>query len=287
MGVKQPWFRDKWFIVTGGSSGIGLAITQELLAYGAKVMVLSNNPNEFQPAKEACAKIPSIDERLQFFKCDISNLEDIIGFKTQIEDKRGNLVGLINNAGITTYGPFFKTPTNSINRLLQINFVGTMLFTREIFPLCLSPVPGKKDVRYLTFTSSTSAIVPFAYVGGYPGTKAGVEMALRSIELELPSNVKILFIRPGPVKTALYDSAKTAPGADTKQIVEFSSKGTTFSKPAQIARPLVRAIIKKKAGAMYPDIKTAALFGLMRLPLLGELIVQWVSKELRKRFEDS
>ncbi|OLS16062.1 MAG: hypothetical protein RBG13Loki_0304 [Promethearchaeota archaeon CR_4] len=71
-------------------------------------------------------------------------------------------------------------------RGLQINFVGTLLFTKEIFPLCIPFTPSKKDVRYLTFTSSASAVVPLPFVGGFRGTKAGVEIALRVIKLEVP-----------------------------------------------------------------------------------------------------
>jgi len=245
----------------------------------------SHNPSEFQPARDACETISNVDEKLLFKKCDISRLEEIVVLKTQLEDKRGDLVGVINNAGITTYGPFFKTPTASINRLLQINFVGTLLFTRELFPLCLLPTPSKNALRYLVFTSSTSAIVPFPFVGGYPGTKAGVEMSLRALEFELPKYVKILFIRPGPVKTALYGSAMTAPGADVKHIIEFSNKGTSFSKPTQIARPLLHAIIRKKSGAIYPDLKTKIMFNAMKMPVIGKAMIRWVSRELSKTFK--
>ncbi|OLS16061.1 MAG: hypothetical protein RBG13Loki_0303 [Promethearchaeota archaeon CR_4] len=98
--------------------------------------------------------------------------------------------------------------------------------------------------------------------------------------------MKILFIRPGPVKKDLYSSVITAPGADVKHIIEFSSKGTSFNKPLQIARPLVRAIIRKKTGSMYPNVKTKLMFNAMKLPILGKFMIKWVSRELLKRFKE-
>jgi hypothetical protein len=70
------------------------------------------------------------------------------------------------------------------------------------------------------------------------------------------------------------------------RFVEVSSKGGSFSDPTQIARPLVRAIVQKRTGAMYPDVKTKIISKAMILPLIGKHMIRWVSRELEKRFKD-
>ncbi len=285
MSKQQPWFQNKSFLITGGSSGIGLAISKELLQKGAKVIIISHNPKEFDDARKACEQVPNSSGRFTFYKCDITNLDDITALKGQLESEHDDIVGLINNAGITTYGPFLKTPTSQINRLMQINFVGTILVTHEIFPLVLLKELGKNDIRYLIYTSSIAGSVSFPYVGGYPGTKAGVEMFLRAFEFELPKNVKILVMRPGPVRTAIYDNAKTAPGADVQHLVNVFEK-TSFIIPEDVASVLVDNICKKKRGLIYPSFSARLMFSLMSMPLFGKYVIRYLSQGLRKKFKE-
>ena len=217
IGSKNyPWFNKMSFIVTGGSSGIGLGICNLLAKNGAKVIAISYKEEEFISAKEV---LGYLQDKVEFFRCDIIDSKDRQALTEYLRAHVGQLAGLINVAGVTTYGPFFDTPPQAINRMLNINFTGTILFIREIFPLILEN--SELKYKYLAYVSSTSGGAPFVYIGGYPGTKAGVEMFLRSLKLEMSKKVKVLMIRPGPVKTNLYNNAVIAPGYDISTLFKF------------------------------------------------------------------
>ena len=263
--IWNSWFEGMTFIVTGGSSGIGLGISKILSKESAKVIAVSYNEEEFASAK---TELGDLQMNVEFFKCDITNNQDRQGLIEYLRNYSGQLAGLINVAGITTYGPFFKTPTQAINRMLNINFTGTILFIRDIFPLILENSTSK--YKYLGFVSSTSGGAPFVYIGGYPGTKAGVEMFLRSIKLEMPEDVKILMIRPGPVKTNLYSNAVIAPDSDITALFKFEKR--MFILPIEVATPLIQAIKKGKQGIIYPNFTTKLMVKLMSSRLIGNSI---------------
>jgi len=263
--IGNSWFKGMTFIVTGGSSGIGLAISKVLSKESAKVIAVSYNEEEFISARN---ELGDLQKNVEFFRCDITNNKDRQSLVEYLRAHTGQLAGLINVAGITTYGPFFKTPIQAISRMLNINFTGTILFIREVFPLILEN--PKSTNKYLGFVSSTSGGAPFVYIGGYPGTKAGVEMFLRSLKLEMPEDVKILMIRPGPVKTNLYNNAVIAPGSNISTLFKFEKR--MFISPMDVATPFIQAIKKKKQGIFYPNFTTKLLVKLMSGRLLGKAI---------------
>jgi short-subunit dehydrogenase len=275
---EYSWFNGMTFIVTGGSSGIGLAITKVLSKENAHVIAISYDEKEFTSAK---ADLGELQKNVEFIKCDITNSQDRRYLIESLENSSQSLTGLINVAGITTYGPFFKTSPQAINRMLDINFTGTILFIREVFPLILEN--SKSTNKYLGFVSSTSGSAPFVYIGGYPGTKAGVEMFLRSLKLEMPKDLKIVMIRPGPVETNLYKNALIAPDSKIATLFNFGKR--MFISPLDVATPLIHAIKRGKEGIIYPNFTTKLLVKMMSSRILGKGFSKQVAKYMMNKEE--
>ncbi|NHI92460.1 MAG: SDR family NAD(P)-dependent oxidoreductase [Candidatus Lokiarchaeota archaeon] len=286
MTKKNPWFTDKYFIITGGSSGIGLALSKEFLLNGARVIIVSYDPNEFEAARTELETLPDIEEKIEFYKCDITKAEDRMALKEELLKRNFDIAGLVNNAGITTYGPFFETPSKDIERLMQINFVGSIMFTKDLFPLCLTQECLEEgQLKYIVFMSSTSGIVPFPFIGGYSGTKRGVEFFLESLSHELPKNVKILRMRPGTVYTNLYKNALQADCADINDLLQTTENMKVNITADKVAKPLVKAIIKKKSGRMYPNLTTRLFYGMLAMPFLGKRMMKYATKKMESGFE--
>lgn len=269
LGTKNhvTWFLGKTFIVTGGSSGIGLEISKQLAEEGANVIAISHDPNEFPIAQ---SQLEPNQTNIEFVKCDIAIAQDRESLKEKIIETKIPLTGLICNAGITTFGPFFETPADAIERNLEVNFIGTIMFIRELFPLILENQEIK--TKYLGFMSSTSARAGMGLIGGYPGTKAGVEMFLRTLGYESLKGVKILVVRAGPVKTNLYENSVTAPGFDIKILSKNGEH--VFLAPEKVASVFVRAIKRKKSGIKHASFSAWMMVALTRGKGFGKFITK-------------
>ena len=259
---KTHWFSDQTFIITGGSSGIGLEISKLLLQGNAKIIAISNDPTEFQNAQKSLGE--NID-RIEFIECDITKESDRMKIGNNLNSR--SMAGLINCAGILTYGKFFETPKAELARVLEVNYVGTILLIREIFPLVLSQAVEDARLAYLVFISSLSPFLDLPYFGVYPSSKAGVDAFFRGLSHEMPQNIKVLLIRPSSVRTDLYTKAGIATGASR----EILLKNTRMMdiKPEQVAKTVVKAIEKKKTGIIYPTYLTKVQMRILNFPVIG------------------
>ncbi len=273
---KKSWIEGKTFIITGGTSGIGLAISKKLLAAGARIIALTYDIKEIT---EVTMALEAYKNNFIAMECDVTSEQSRLNFKNWLASQSHDLVGLINCAGITTFGKFFDLDSQSIQQVIRTNFEGTVLFTREIFPLILEN--RQTFPKYLVFLSSITAEIPSPYFGPYSGTKAGLDMFARTLKLELPKEVKVLISRPTAVDTPFYEHALTTERADIKGVKKESKR--FFITPETVANSLVSAILKKKEGVIYPGFKTKLQKRLFKLPLLGSLIVKRSQKTLKEK----
>ncbi|MFW9854950.1 MAG: SDR family NAD(P)-dependent oxidoreductase [Candidatus Thorarchaeota archaeon] len=273
MSSFDAWFVGKTFLITGGSSGIGLALSKRLASHGAYLVIVSHDPSEFIRARKS---LREYDDQINYQDCDITDPASRRILKTSIETI-SDFAGLINCAGVITFGPFFSIPSAALEHVVRVNLLGTLLMIREIFPTILD---NSRGVAYLAFISSASTIFPVPYFGSYPGSKAGLEVTLRSLRQELPARVKILVIRPGQVDTALYSKAQTAP--DSKVVPLIRNIKWNLLQPDRVAQTMAAAIIGKKSGFIYPNLATHIQTVIMGLPVVGRLAQRASRKYMRQ-----
>lgn len=233
---------------------------------------MSFNPQEFPLAQ---TQLYHDQQSIEFFKCDITSVDDRVSLKQYILAQERSLAGVINAAGITTYGPFFETPVRALQKLADVNFTGTMLFIRDIFPLVLQDHPS--ETKYLGFISSTSGGSAMANLGGYPATKAGIEMFLRCMELECPKNVKILAIRPGPVKTILCKNVDSAPDYNIQDLLKSSTKMQVLQE--KVASVFVKALRKKRGGIIYPNFGTKIMVKALESKFFAKMLAKGMENQ--------
>lgn len=265
--------KGRTFLVLGGTSGIGLGITKQLLLHEANVIAASKYRSEYDALDE------DLRNSITYHEVDITQQESRAELIQNL--KETSIDGIITSIGILTFGPFAKTPPERTDRTIETNYKGIVLFHAEILPTIL---PNTKDPFYLTYISSATVDKPMPYFGIYPSTKAATEVFFMTLKDELPKNVRVLAIRPSSVHTNLYANAYQAPGADVK-LLEKKTEGT-FSFPDYIGKAVVSKMERKKQGVHHPDLKTSLLTGLLKVPALGTLLTKYYLKMIKEAAGD-
>ncbi|WP_462316979.1 SDR family NAD(P)-dependent oxidoreductase [Marinilabilia sp.] len=183
-------------LITGGSSGIGLAIAEALTANDNKVISISRSTDKIE---RALTEKPHLKGKTDFITGDVSSEESITQLRDYIEKNYGVLHGLINSAGIISVGNLQSLSSGDWQRMLDVNLTGPFLMTKILLPL-LKKANGASVINI----SSIAGLRPGTSIG-YSVSKAGLDMLTRFLVADLgPYNIRVNSINPGLVKTHLH-----------------------------------------------------------------------------------
>lgn len=192
--------RGKSAVVTGSTSGIGLAIARALAAEGCDLML-----NGFGEADAIEALRREIAEqtgvRVLHSSADMSRGSDITAMMAQAEENYGAVDILVNNAGIQFVAPVEEFPPDKWDQIIAINLSAAFHATRAV-------VPGMKARRWgrIISTASAHALVASPYKSAYVAAKHGIAGFTKTIALELATaGVTVNAICPGYVWTPLVE----------------------------------------------------------------------------------
>lgn len=191
--------KDKKIIVTGGGSGIGRSLVLELLDRGASVLALDINRESLEGTEAEAG-----DKRgaLTTMVLDITDREGIRGLAQHpaVQDADG----LINNAGIIQ--PFRKLADltqEQIDRVVNVNFCGTLLLTRAMLPILMN-----RKEAHLVNISSMGGFLPVPGQTVYGGAKAAVKLITEGLHSEMrDTGVKVTIVFPGAVNTNIMENS--------------------------------------------------------------------------------
>ena len=182
-------------LVTGASTGIGLATAQYLAAKGMHVFAGARK----QEALEGLAKNSNITP----LNLDVTNTEDIKQAKKIIKEKTAGLFGLINNAGIGKGGPLMDVTLEDLRAQFEVNLFGVHQITQAMFPLLLE-AKGR-----IVMMSSDSGFFATPFFGPYCSSKFALEGYADSLRREItPYGVKVIIIEPGRITTPIWDKGE-------------------------------------------------------------------------------
>jgi short-subunit dehydrogenase len=187
--------QNKVIVVTGGGSGIGRALTMALLARGARVAIVDRNEETLQET----AKIVGADiEKISLHTLDITNLNEVQALPDKIIQKHGTIDGLINNAGIIQpFLPINDLSYEAIEKVLQVNFYGTLYLTKTLLPFLIH-----RPEAHIANVSSMGGFLPVPGQAVYGASKAAVKLFTEALYAELlDSPVRVSVIFPGAVAT--------------------------------------------------------------------------------------
>ncbi len=220
----MPQLTNKIAIITGGASGIGLAIAQRFVAEGAIVEILDLNRDEMQAA------VAQLGDNAHATYCDISNHQQVDEVITEIHTRRGRIDILINNAGIAHVGNALSTSPEDFERVQRVNVFGPANCLRSTLRFMVAD--GGGSIVNLASCLSVMAIADrFAY-----GTSKGAVLSMTySVARDfLDQKIRCNAILPGRVHTPFVDGfiAKNYPGREA-EMFEKLSKAQPIGRMAQ------------------------------------------------------
>lgn len=190
---------NKTALVTGGGSGIGLAISKALVKEGASVIISSRNQSKLEKAQEA-----NPDFKIE--ACDITSTEDIKDLLAAVNEKYGGIDILVNNAGLFTQFDYtgdidsFEAQEHEIN----VDFTSPLRVIHYFLPMLKS-----REEAAVVNVSSALAYVPLALAPVYCAAKAAVHSWTCSFRHQMAgSKVKVFELMPPLVETDMVEDFK-------------------------------------------------------------------------------
>lgn len=188
-------------VVTGGSRGIGLGITEILLKSGFDVVVSSRNESE--QIKKLMKDFPG---KISFVATDISDLKEIEKLVSAVEIRYGKIDLLVNNAGVAPKErkDILEITPDDFDAVNNINMKGTFFVTQKFVPLLI-----KNSKSRIVNISSMSAYTASVNRGEYCISKAGISMITKLFATRLAEyGVSVIEIRPGIIETDMTAKVK-------------------------------------------------------------------------------
>ncbi len=230
----------KVIVITGGSSGIGLAIAQQLVEKGYLIYSLSREK-------------PS-DDRLKFIACNVAERDSVYFALTTVIDEVGKIDGIINSAGIGISGAVEREPAEDIERILDVNLLGTI-------NVCACALPFLRETKgFIINISSIAADFPLPFQALYTATKAGVKEFSLALRNEMrPLGVRVSCLMPGDVKTNFTKNrTKAEPEHDEiygernkRSVMRMEQDETNGMSAHEIAAATCKVIEKKNMPATF------------------------------------
>lgn len=213
-------------LITGGTTGIGLATAQLFHAEGAKVYITGRNEKTLSEAKKL------LPADISVIQSDAGKLDDIDSLLQQIKISSGKIDILFLNAGIAAMKPFEATSEEDFDNMMKVNLKGPFFTIQRALPLL-----GKG--ASVIMTSSIAGHKGFPIMAAYSASKAAVKSLGGTLGAYLAERcIRVNTISPGAIMTPIYGKAGLLP--DEMEGLEQTIKQTVplhrFGEPEEIAQ---------------------------------------------------
>ncbi len=241
-------------IVTGGSSGIGLATAELLAARGANVAVVARDPERLEAAREAVsAARRDGSQRVLAVSCDVSDYDAVSDMVRRVESELGPVDVLMACAGFCTPMRFTELPIEEFQAHIDTNLLGVTYPARAVAPGMIARGRG-----HIAMVSSMGGFIGVYGYSAYSPAKFGVMGLAEVLRSELkPHGVGVTVLCPPNVDTPGYAREVSMEPAETAKI----NGGAKTVSPASMAEQFVAAVERGKY-LVVPGVANALLYRL-------------------------
>ncbi|MCP4005583.1 MAG: SDR family NAD(P)-dependent oxidoreductase [bacterium] len=262
-------------ILTGAASGIGRALAQVLATHGYHLELLDINAAEVERlAVSLCQQ----GFAAQASACDVGDPQEVQSVFDQAIARHPGIDLLINSAGITVYDTVASTSLDDYDRIMRVNFGGTLHCTKALLPSRLRQGRG-----HIVNMSSVFGLIGAPLQSAYSASKFAIRGFSESLRQELlGSGIAVSCVHPGGVRTGIVAAGRVGQTRlDTTGAAEFNSDFERFSRlsPDRAAREIVAGIHKRKARILV-GLDANAVSAVSRLwPVAYQWINHWLGRQ--------
>jgi NAD(P)-dependent dehydrogenase (short-subunit alcohol dehydrogenase family) len=229
-------FNGKIAIITGGASGIGRALSEELVKLGAKVTVADINNLETVRTQ------PGI---LQAVQVDVTQPEQVQALVDRVVSEHGRLDYMFNNAGMVIAGEVRDMRLEDWNRIIDVNLKGVVHGIQAAYPVMI-----KQGFGHIINTSSQQGLMTSPFLAAYSATKHAVVALTDALRLEAETfGVKVSVVCPGYIKTNILDTATYLHTNQEKYVKAMPIKPIEVD---QVAQKILQGVIRNRAIITVP-----------------------------------
>ncbi|OJT24273.1 oxidoreductase [Archangium sp. Cb G35] len=215
-------------LVTGGGSGMGLAVAEALLRAGGRVAVTGRRVERLEAVARAWPG------QAVALPCDLASASERSGLLAKARDALGGLDGLVHSAGVVEHQLPGHISEEALRAQLEINLVAPLRLGEEALSLL-------EDGGGMVFIASTLALRPLPTSAVYSAAKAGLLAAMRSLALAgAARRIRANAVCPGVVDTEMVRAPRLAPGEPLPQGEELERRIATQLSTLGALHPLGR-----------------------------------------------
>jgi len=271
---------ERSILITGCSSGIGLASARTMKARGWRVLATARKPED----RERLEK----EEGVETLPLELSDPASVaVCAEEALKRTDGKLAALFNNAAFGQVGAVEDLTSDLLRHQLETNVVGVHELTRRILPAMRANGRGR-----IVQCSSVLGLVTGPYRGAYSASKFALEALSDALRLELRgTSIRVSLIEPGPIHSRFLERAlqnfkatidmDASPHRETYRarlaVMEAGGKTTFKLPPEAVAAKLVHAVESPRPKARYyvttPTYLAAALKRVLPTPLLDRFLI--------------
>lgn len=250
-------FNSKVALITGGSSGIGLATARLLAESGAHTWLLARREDALRDAQaqiESCQI--SSGQFCRTLSADVREVDQVEQAVAQVVEQSGVPDLVINSAGVVQPGYFQDLDLQDFHWMMDVNYYGSLYITKAVLPGMLSRGSG-----HIVFISSLAGLIGFVGYTGYSASKfalRGFSDALRAEMKPNGINVSIVFPPDTDTPQLVYDNQHKPP--------ELKATGANpkVMPPEEVGRALLKGVARKQY-FIIPGVEGKILYWLSSL----------------------